>query len=155
MRYVAAVVLAMVLVRGCTTAAPANELDQMQTARLTINGQVFEVWVARSFREKQRGLMNTEADALAPTEDGARRGMLFVFSYDQPLAFWMKDTIIDLDIAYIRSDGRIVKTYTMRALDEMLYPSVEPAQYALEVLAGTFEELGIGEGDVVVLPEGL
>jgi uncharacterized membrane protein (UPF0127 family) len=65
----------------------------------------------------------------------------------------MFNTIIPLDIAYINAQGQIVKTYTMAPLETRTYPSLEPAQFALEVLAGTFEQLGIGVGDHVEIPD--
>jgi uncharacterized protein len=81
--------------------------------------------------------------------------MLFVFDFEQPLSFWMKNTIIPLDIAYIRTDGTIVKTYTMAPLETRTYPSIERARYALEVQAGLLDELGIQAGHTAEIPDGL
>lgn len=83
------------------------------------------------------------------------QAMIFVFSSDMHLNFWMRNTIIPLDIAYIRSDGTIVKTYTMEPLNEMGYPSIEPARFALETRAGQFAAHGIQAGDHVELPSSL
>jgi hypothetical protein len=52
----------------------------------------------------------------------------------------------------MRADGTIVKIHTMVPFDTSSYPSVEPAQYALEVPAGTFADLGISEGDTAIIP---
>lgn len=121
----------------------------MATADLTIRGsQKYKVWLARTSTEQEVGLMNT-TEAELPRD----RGMLFLFAEDRYLSFWMRNTIIPLDIAYIRSDGTIVKTYTMKALDESGYPSIEPAQFALEVRAGEFAAHGIGRGDHVDIPQ--
>ncbi|MCL2330586.1 MAG: DUF192 domain-containing protein, partial [Phycisphaerae bacterium] len=79
--------------------------------------------------------------------------MLFVFSNERSLGFWMANTITALDIAYIAADGRIVRTYTMAPLETRTYPSIEPAQFALEVRAGLFAELGIAAGQYVDIPE--
>ena len=78
--------------------------------------------------------------------------MLFVFDSEQPRSFWMKDTPTALDIAYMRADGTIVKIHTMVPFDTSSYPSGEPAQFALEVPAGTFADLGIVEGDTAIIP---
>ena len=129
-----------------------NDLTSMKTSQLTIGDQRFEVWEARTMREHALGLMEVEASELAPTLDGAVRGMLFVFDSEQLLGFWMKNTPTALDIAYMRADGTIVKIHTMAPFDTSLYPSVEPAQFALEVLAGTFADLGIAEGDKAMIP---
>lgn len=131
-----------------------NDLTSMPTAQMTIEDHRFEVWEARTPRELTLGLMHVEASELAPTQDGAIRGMLFVFDSEQPRSFWMKDTPTALDIAYMRTDGTIVKIQTMVPFDTSTYPSVEPARFALEVLAGTFADLGIVEGDRATIPSG-
>jgi len=135
------------------TGTPRNDLSAMETTTLTINGHRFDVWVARTDRERELGLMQVTAQEMAPQADGTERGMLFVFEYEQPLEFWMKNTIIPLDIAYIRGDGQIIKTYTMAPFDTHLYPSLMPAKLALEVNAGVFGRLGIAAGDTVRIPE--
>ena len=137
------------------TTGRRNNLAEMATARMSIKGHPFEVWLARSNSEITLGLMRVTEEELASTADGADRGMLFVFAREQQLGFWMHNTITPLDIAYIRADGTIVKTHTMVPLDTSTYPSVEPAMYALEIRAGRLAELGIFEGDRAILPEGL
>jgi uncharacterized membrane protein (UPF0127 family) len=140
---------------GSGTPTNRNNLAAMPTARLAIKDHPFEVWLAKSPVEIQFGLMLVKEEELAPTADGAERGMLFVFAADKQQGFWMFNTITALDIAYIRSDGIIVKTHTMAPLDTSTYPSVEPAKYALEMRAGRLAALGIFEGDKVELPDGL
>jgi len=115
----------------------------MEQATVTINGHAFQVAVARTPDEQRVGLMNVAADELGQDE-----GMLFVFPWERRLYFWMKHTIIPLDIAYMDARGEIVQTHTMKALDVSQYPSVRPAQYALEVHAGRMEALSIRQGDV-------
>jgi len=105
------------------------------------------VEIADTDAERQTGLMGRttlEADA----------GMLFVFDQEQTLSFWMKDTLIPLSIAYIDSEKRIVDIQDMQPLDDLppQYVSAEPAQYALEVNQGFFEERGVTVGDMVELP---
>ncbi|MBX3396942.1 MAG: DUF192 domain-containing protein [Phycisphaerae bacterium] len=129
-----------------------NDLSKLETVSLEIVGRTtYTAYVAREDVENGRivqlGLMNT-TEAELPED----RGMIFVFNYDDLRSFWMRNTIIPLDIAYIRSDGTIVKTYTMQALNEIGYPSIEPARYALEVRAGQFAKWGITVGDRVTLP---
>ncbi len=139
---------------GQTVPEYRNILNAMQTGQITIKNQAFNVWLATDDEHRQRGLMQvTEAD-LAPV-DGAVRGMLFIFPDEEYLSFWMYNTITPLDIAFINAEGRIVKTHTMAPLETRLYPSVEPAQFALEVLAGTFDRLQITTGDQVEIPDSL
>jgi len=142
---------------GCDSASPCcdplrNDLDAMATARVSIDGNEFEVWLATTPEERELGLMEVGAEELAPTSDGAIRGMLFVFASEQVRSFWMLNTPTALDIAFLAADGTIVTIRTMEPFDTSGYSSVEPAQYAIEVLAGTFAGLGIAEGDVAELP---
>jgi uncharacterized protein len=104
-----------------------------------------QVEIADTDLERQTGLSGRTVLA----EDA---GMLFVFDQEQPLSFWMKDTLIPLSIAYVAADGRIVDIQDMQPLDETPHPSAEPAQYALEVNQGFFEERGVAVGDAIELP---
>ena len=132
-----------------------TDLDSMSTTRFSIGETEFQVWIANTTELREKGLMFIEAEQMQSLEDGTERGMLFIFDSERPLNFWMKETIIPLDIAYTRSDGTIVKIHTMTPLDTRLnqYPSGEPARYALEVNAGVFAAKGIGEGNVIEIPD--
>ena len=132
-----------------------NDLDSMSTTKFSIGETEFQVWIANTNELREKGLMFVEAEQMQSLEDGTERGMLFIFEREQQMNFWMKDTIIPLDIAYTRSDGTIVKIHTMTPLDTRFnqYPSGEPARYALEVNAGVFAAKGIGEGDVIEIPD--
>jgi len=100
--------------------------------RITINGAPLFVETAQTDTERQRGLMFREN--LPPDQ-----GMLFVFPAAQIQSFWMRNTFIPLDIAFISSEGAIVDIQQMKPVDEsILYTSRAPALYALEVNAGWF-----------------
>lgn len=80
-------------------------------------------------------------------------GMLFVFDQDQALSFWMKDTRIPLSIAFLTAQGEILNIHAMKPMnDELHYPSVGLARYALEVNQGWFSKHGIKPGDTIQLP---
>lgn len=140
-------------VASCTPTEP-NELDKLGTVKVTIKSQAFELWIADNSTERARGLMEVTAAQMAPLPDGTKRGMLFVFQYEQHLSFWMKNTIIPLDIAYLDSDGKVVTTYTMAPLDDRTgqYLSRSPARFAIEVNANVLAELGVGVGDKIEIP---
>lgn len=75
-------------------------------------------------------------------------GMLFVFEEPETLSFWMKNTYIPLDIAFISTDGRILNIEAMAPLDEKpRYRSKGPARYALEVNQAWFARHGVKPGD--------
>ncbi|MEE8170305.1 MAG: DUF192 domain-containing protein [Phycisphaerae bacterium] len=125
-----------------------NDLESMRVATMTIVDRTsYQAYIARQTEEITVGLMNVTEDELP-----ADHGMLFVFEFDAFRSFWMRNTIIPLDIAFIRSDGTIVKIHTMEPLTERGYSSVEPARFALEVRAGQFAEHGVREGDHVEIP---
>jgi uncharacterized membrane protein (UPF0127 family) len=88
---------------------------------------------------RERGLMLRSSLA----ENG---GMLFVYPEPIPLSFWMKDTWIPLDLAFLDDDGVIVGITTMEPLSETWHASPIPVRYALEVRGGWFEERGIQVG---------
>ena len=135
------------------TQGNGNDLDSMRSVTLSIGESEFSAWIAETEDQRSKGLMFVTTDQMQPTETGMERGMLFVFDSERVLSFWMKDTVIPLDIAYARSDGTIVKIHTMTPLDLSGYSSEQPARFALEVNANLFKTLGISEGDVINIPE--
>ncbi len=140
---------------SCTPRPNPDELDKLGTIDMTIKGKAFHLWIADDSAEQTNGLMFVTADRMADLPSGAHRGMIFVFDYEHQLSFWMRNTIIPLDIAYLDSKGVVVNTHTMAPLDERpnQYPSGKPARYAIEVNAGVFMDLGLTTGDVVSIPK--
>jgi uncharacterized membrane protein (UPF0127 family) len=96
--------------------------------------------LARSYEEREKGLMFRESLAKG-------RGMLFVFPDAQTRSFWMKDTFLPLDIAYLDAELRIVDIQAMEPESLESHPSALPAMFALEVPLGWFSEVGIAVGD--------
>ena len=78
-------------------------------------------------------------------------GMLFVFQAESVQSFWMMDTYVALDIAYIDAKFRIVDIQQMEPLTTDLHTSARPAMFILEVRKGWFEERGVRVGDGVEL----
>ncbi|MGC9331289.1 MAG: DUF192 domain-containing protein [Bacteroidales bacterium] len=77
-------------------------------------------------------------------------GMLFLFEQERNQAFWMRNTIIPLDIIYVNSKGEIVKIFkNTKTLSDESLPSGKPAIYVVEVNAGYCDEHGIEAGDKV------
>jgi uncharacterized membrane protein (UPF0127 family) len=84
-------------------------------------------------------------------------GMLFIFSDSKPRRFWMKNTFVDLSIAYLDEHKTIIDILDMKAVKSELeinlptYPSSGPAKFALEVPLGWFKKHKIKLGDKLVL----
>jgi len=106
---------------------------------LDIDGQSLLVEVAATPETRRLGLMHR--DALA--ED---RGMLFVYEKSRKVAFWMKDTKIALDIAFINKSGEIMQIEYMQPFDEMHTRSREAIRYTLEVNLGWFAKHNVRVG---------
>ena len=139
---------------GCAPTQP-NALDQLGTVRVVIQDQPFELWIADNDDEREKGLMFITKEQMAPLPDGTERGMIFVFDRERYLSFWMKNTIIPLDIAYLTTSGKVVSIHTMAPLDERSgnYPSGKPSRFAIEVNANVYSRLGLESGNVVTIPD--
>ena len=134
-----------------TQATKTAQASELRTVTIhTSSGEEVRVRVeiANGAFEIARGLMYR-------TTLAENRGMLFIFEGEQTLSFTMKNTLIPLSIAFIGSEGRIVDIQDMKPLDDdpPSYVSARPAQYALEVNQGFFEERGVEVGDRAELPE--
>jgi len=145
--------VAVLLLGACSPSEP-NRLNEMKSVRMTIKGRPFQLWVADTFETQSRGLMFITAEQLAPLPDGTERGMLFVFDFSTRDSFWMKNTIVPLDIAYLSRDGTVIKTYTMAPLDDHSgkYPPGALYRYAIEVRGQLFNQLSLSPGEKLVLP---
>jgi uncharacterized protein len=112
------------------------------TIRSSSGVHAFTVEVAATANQQERGLMFRRSLA-------GDRGMIFPYYPPQDVSFWMKNTLIPLDLIFIRSDGTIVRITTAKALDLTPLPAGEPIAAVLEIRGGRAAELGIREGDVV------
>jgi uncharacterized protein len=128
------------LLAGGTSATPMK----VAAPAVELHGQRFSVELATDDASREHGLMMRTA--LAPDH-----GMLFVFSYQAPQGFWMKNTLIPLDILYFDTDRRLVSAQLnvqpCKADPCPVYPSDAPARYVLELSAGTAKRLGVQVGD--------
>ena len=127
---------------------PLSEKSSPDQERLPPRGEAWVIFgadtvrveLARTAEEREQGLMYREK-----LERG--RGMLFVFADAQTRSFWMLNTLIPLDIAYIDENLTIIDIQAMEPQTEDPHPSARPAMFALEVPQGWFQEMGIKVGD--------
>jgi uncharacterized protein len=104
---------------------------------------VLRVEIARTSADRQQGLMHRRS--LAP-----RAGMVFAYPADTSGGFWMKNTLIPLDIAFADRRGRIVRILTMRPCLRdpcRIYSPGVAYRTALEVNAGSFRRWNVRVGD--------
>jgi len=98
--------------------------------------------VADTYPKREYGLMNRKKLA----QD---RGMLFKFPYFNKLSFWMKNTYIPLDIAFLDDKGTVLQIESMSPLSTRAIVSNYPCRYALEVNKGWFKDNGVREGSII------
>ncbi|MGQ9371742.1 DUF192 domain-containing protein [Azospirillum sp. A39] len=138
-------------VSAVSAATPAAALEAFERSSLVIETAAggayrFDVEVATTPAQQAQGLMFRER--MAPDA-----GMLFVYGQPQPAAFWMKNTLIPLDMLFVGADGRIVNIHE-RAVPQSLdaIRSAGPVKGIVEINGGMSARLGIRPGDRVVHP---
>ena len=123
------------------TAASGLDLVQL-TVRSGARNHAFTVEVARTETQQAQGLMNRRGL-------GANQGMLFPFDPPRPASFWMRNTLIPLDMIFIRPDGTIARIASATPLSEEQVSVEEPVTAVLEIPGGRAAQLGITAADRV------
>lgn len=142
--------LPLLLVLGCSAcvAAPLTASRDDATHAVVLDHHHFSVELATTNAMRARGLMDR-------THLAADHGMLFVFARQQPQTFWMKDTLIPLDILYFDKDRKLVSMQLnvppCKTDPCPIYPSNKPALYVLELQAGMAVKIGASVGDVMTI----
>ncbi|MHA6347611.1 DUF192 domain-containing protein [Roseivivax sp. CAU 1761] len=131
-------------------ALAADTAGECSADRLALRGDFgtaqFAVEVVDTPEERARGLMFVE-------EMPRMSGMLFVYERAQPVAFWMKNTLIPLDIVFADASGVVQRVHDRAVPGDLTpIPGGEGIQYVLEINGGMAETLGIGEGDALRHP---
>jgi uncharacterized membrane protein (UPF0127 family) len=147
-----AALIAIPLVVGCGEAdgsganqdagqpQPIGAGPAVRTASIRIGGVEVTAEIADNQELRAQGLMNR--DSLATND-----GMLFVYGTAEVRSFWMRNTRIPLDIAFIDANGVIINILQMEPQSDENYYSQGPMMYALEMNLGWFEANGVGPGD--------
>ncbi len=132
-----------------TTAAAVDDtrsaagLEIIPVTVTTASGtHVIQTEVAATFEEKQRGMMFR-------TEMGADEGMIFPYDEPEMLGFWMRNTVLPLDIIFIDEDRTVINIADGIPYNEESVYSDREAIAVLELIGGRSEELGIEAGDSI------
>jgi uncharacterized membrane protein (UPF0127 family) len=156
---VLAVVVAVLLLRtpepsatttsstGQTTMKPDYSFKKQGEVRFVSSKKEFitavEVEIAETLDKRQLGLMFRETLA-------ENQGMLFIFDLEEVQSFWMKNTLLSLDILFVNAEYTIVTIHKNTVpQSEEAYASEEPALYVIEVNGGFTDRHGIKVGDVI------
>ncbi len=136
----------VLLVTACGSEEEAG-LDGFDVTAITIDGQQMSVAVADTPELRSQGLMGVD-------DLGGLDGMLFAFEETTDGGFWMKDTLIALDIAFFDLGGSFVDAFTMDPCTEDPCPVYHPSgtyRYAVETPVGDLRF--VGEGSVLELSD--
>lgn len=129
---------------GCASPGTGSEVS-VRFEREGASTSEFRVEVVATPEDRARGLMFRKS----MSED---RGMLFLFPQEQPLAFWMKNTFISLDMVFVSRDWRVVGVLkNVPPLNEERRSVDALSQYVLEFGAGVTEKHHIAPGAKVVV----
>jgi uncharacterized membrane protein (UPF0127 family) len=129
--------------------AQTSEINFKKSSLVVVTGGreiKFDVELALNDAERSRGLMFREK--LGPYD-----GMLFDFHQEAPVSFWMKNTLIPLDMVFIAADGTVRHVHANAVpLSTDAIPSQFPVRAVLEINGGSAKLLGIKPGDKVKHP---
>lgn len=119
----------------------AVEEIQFEKEWIKVGTVEFQTELALTPEQRARGLMY---------RDSAENGMLFVYDQARVLSFWMRNTKVPLDIAYIKSDWTIEPIQFLYPFDEKGKASKGPVIGALEMPQGWFKAQGLAEGTQII-----
>ena len=129
-----------------STSLLANPADtQFPQIKVAVQGKALALEYANTYELRSQGLMFRKSLC----QDC---GMLFNFKQQKYAGMWMRNTLIPLDVAFIRKDGVITDIKTMQPHDETVTASSEEVLYAWEMNQGWFKQNGIAVGDTVSIP---
>ena len=144
----------------CTKDKDASNID---TTKKNINIQIpFSKQGEVYFQDKNKNLIKQIDVEIAETDEKRHlglmyrmkleenQGMLFIFQDEEEQGFYMKNTMISLDIIFVNSKKQIIKIHkNTTPYSSKTLPSVKPALYVVEVIAGFTDKYGIKEGDQI------
>jgi uncharacterized membrane protein (UPF0127 family) len=140
--------LALAACNPVLTAAGQNDESAREPLEiLTSSGpHDFDVEIARTPLQRETGLMFRRA--MSP-----QYGMLFIFDSERPIAMWMKNTYIPLDMVFVSRAGRVVGIVrNAKPMSEDVIPSVRPVYGVIELNAGVADGIALAVGDRVRHP---
>ncbi|MCE5278718.1 MAG: DUF192 domain-containing protein [Planctomycetaceae bacterium] len=142
-----AIAIAAAALAGCShPSRPAAAPNAQGGPTASVNGHTWHLELARTYEQRYQGLSGRTS-----LSDDA--GMLFIYENPQVLEFCMRGCFIDLDIAFLDEQGVVVSMHTMKAepdrVGRVAYSSGQPAQYALEVAAGSLARHNVAVGQQI------
>jgi len=113
--------------------------------KIKIKNFDYKIELAKTTAQKSKGLSGRETLC-------KNCGMLFIFAFETNLPFWMKDTLIPLDMIWLDKSGKIVDIQTIIETNSTkIYQNQNPAKYVLELNANDSQKINLKIGDIIQL----
>ncbi len=124
-------------------------LPPSNSVKIKIKNIDYKIELAKTTTQKSKGLSGRETLC-------KNCGMLFIFGFETNLPFWMKNTLIPLDIIWLDKNGKIVDIQTITEINSTkIHQNQTPAKYVLELNANDSQKINLNIGDVIQLPNTL
>lgn len=122
-----------------------------KTVKIDIKAKTYQLEIAKTIPQQTKGLMDR-------TSLCQNCGMIFVFGLELPQAFWMKNTLIPLDMIFLDKNGKIINIANavpqpgVPDTQLKLYRSTSPAKFVIELNAGDVAKLSLITSDIIDIP---
>jgi uncharacterized protein len=127
----------------CGCDQPAK--TELPTTQMQIGGKSFTLEIATTLPEWERGLMHRD-------HLDSDHGMLFIFPDEAPRVFYNHDVSFPLDVVFLNSKQTVVSIIHLETYSDLDVPSGAPARYAIELNAGTADQLHVTPGTQLEIP---
>jgi len=146
---IAVYVIAFIIPTSTDQATEETEYKFMKEGSLTFTDSLnnpittIDIEIADNDDDRQNGLMYRKSME-------TNQGMLFIFPLQEMQSFWMRNTLLPLDMIFVNADKKIITIHkNTKILSDQSYASTEPAQYVVEVCAGFSDKYSLKPGDKI------
>ncbi|MDX2064940.1 MAG: DUF192 domain-containing protein [Fimbriimonadaceae bacterium] len=124
------------------------QLSDLKRVTVMFGSRAIPSYLCDTDPKRQEGMMFLTAKEFKTSE-----GFLFHFPDEAPRGFWMRNTVLPLDIIYIKRNGLVTNVGQGKPFSERTIPSAEPATYVLELRQGMAKKFGIKAGSRIKIPK--
>lgn len=126
------------------------QLRELQKVEAAIGAHKVRLYVCDSDTKRQEGMM-----WLVDKDVAADEGFLFIFPDAEQASFWMRNTLIPLDVCFFSPEKKLLNVQHGKPQDDSALPSEGAMQFVVELKSGIAGKLGLKKGDLLKFPEEL
>jgi len=143
------ITLIVIIIILCLSFLKKSPITPLDTTKIILNNHEYQIEIAHTNQQKEIGLSNRNSLC-------SNCGMIFLFEKDKILPFWMKNTLIPLDIIWINSNNKITDIIIATETNSLkILQNTQIAKYVLELNAFDAQKIGLKVGDYINLPNNL